>query len=247
MSDPGASEHDITVHDITVHDIGGRTGFGPVPYVVDEPAFHHDWERRVFGIMSQSLGASATRPGEFRYAIERLAPSDYYDQGYYGRWGSAFEVVLEEYGVIEAGAVDRLLDAPVGTGPASRARSTVSGDPADLPPDRPTPTPNRRTVRREIADPPKFAVGDRVVARPKRTDGGHTRLPAYVVGRVGTVARLHPAEVFPDSTAHDRGERAQYVYCVGYESGELWGPDAEAAVIHVDLLEPYLRAAEEPS
>ena len=216
-----------------------------MPYEPDEPAFHHDWERRVFGLMGQTLASTATRPGEFRYAIERLDASDYFDHGYYARWAATFELLLEEYGVLEAGAVDARLQAPEGTGPAGRARSAIQRDPSSLPPDRPTPAPTKRTVRREVGDPPRFSVGDAVVAPSRATDGGHTRLPAYVTGRRGTVARLHPAEVLPDSSAHDLGERAQHVYCVAYAATELWGADAEPGVtVHVDLYENYLAPAE---
>lgn len=227
---------------LPLHDLGGQSGYGPVPYQVDEPAFHADWERRVFGLMGQALRRSATRPGEFRYAIERLAATDYFDHGYYGRWEAAFEVVLEEYGVIPRGAVDQRLDAPDGTGPSARVRGVIERDPDALPPDRPTPAPQGRTVRRALSDRPRFAPGDRVVASPGPADGGHTRLAGYVVGRRGTVVRLHPAEVLPDSSAHDLGERPQHVYCVAYDSAELWGPDAESATIHIDLYESYLDA-----
>ena len=73
---------------------------------------------------------------------------------------------------------------------------------------------------------------------------GHTRLPDYAAGKLGTIVKLHPAEVLPDSTAHNRGERPQHVYCVGYDARTLWGNDAEPDVtIHVDLYECYLAAA----
>ena len=32
-----------------VHDMGGMHGFGKVPYEKNQPTFHHDWERRVWG------------------------------------------------------------------------------------------------------------------------------------------------------------------------------------------------------
>lgn len=215
-----------------------------MPYDPNEPAFHADWERRVFGLLGPALGSSATRPGEFRYAIERLAPEDYFDRGYYGRWIATFETVLEEYGVIEPGEVDRRLDAPGGTGPGSRNRSVVAGDPNQLPADRQTPTPIARTVRRELEDAPRFVEGDEVIAPARRADGGHTRLAGYVVGKRGTVAKIHPAEVLPDSAAHDHGERAQHVYCVRYAAAELWGPSAEeGVVVHIDLYESYLEPA----
>ena len=235
---------DAGPRDEPVHDLGGRRGWGEVPYEADEHPFHADWERRVFGLLGPALGSSATRPGEFRYAIERLAPEDYFDHGYYGRWAATFETVLEEYGVIEQGEVDRRLGAAEGTGPGARARHTIPGDPTALPDDRPTPAPTKRTVRRDLADPPRFGEGDAVVAPERRSDGGHTRLAEYVVGKRGTVTKLHPAEVLPDSTAHDLGERPQHVYCVRYDATELWGSSAEPGVtVHIDLYENYLEPA----
>ena len=244
-----------------VHDLGGASGYGPVPHDPDEPPFHADWERRVFGLLGAVTSSTARRPGEFRYALERLHPEDYFNNGYYGRWLAGFEVLLDEYGVVDRGALARRIAdlrdvALMAAGredliptavpkhtPARRVSPVADRIPSLLPPDRPTPTPQRRTVRRELAEPPRFSVGDRVVA-PAPAQPGHTRLPDYAVGKLGTVAKLHPAEVLPDSTAHDMGERPQHVYCVGYDAQTLWGDDAESnTTIHVDLYECYLQAA----
>lgn len=244
-----------------VHDLGGADGYGPVPHDPDEPPFHADWERRVFGLLGAVTASTARRPGEFRYALERLHPDDYFENGYFGRWLAGFEVLLDEYGVVsrgdlalrmaelrdaallEAGCRDLTPGAVSRTSPAQRVSPVAVRDPALLPPDRPTQAPERRTVRRELAEAPRFSVGDRVVAAAP-TAPGHTRLPDYAAGKPGTVAKLHPAEVLPDSTAHDRGERPQHVYCVGYDAQTLWGDEAEPnTTIHVDLYECYLIAA----
>ncbi len=231
-----------------VHDLGGTQGWGKVPHSPDEPAFHDEWERRVFGLMFQVLRHTATRPGEMRYALERLAPNDYFDHGgYYGRWEAVMEVLLEEYGHLAAGELDTRLGAAEGTGPGPRASPVITKDPLRLPAERRTPSPEGRTVRRELADPPQFTVGDRVVALGDN-ETGHTRLPGYITGAVGTVVKVHPAEVLPDSTAHDLGERPQHVLCIGYQAQDLWGDEAESGVvINVDLYENYLTAAEEAS
>ena len=232
--------------DLGIHDLGGTQGWGEVPHSPDEPAFHSDWERRVFGLMFQVLRHTATRPGEMRYAIERLDREDYFDHGgYYGRWEAVMEVLLEEYGHLASGELDDLVGAAKGTGPAHRASPVGQKDPNQLPVDRTTPTPGGRTVRRDLAEPPKFAVGDSVVAFG-HNETGHTRLPKYVSGVVGTVVKIHPAEVLPDSTAHDLGERPQHVLCVAYRAEDLRGSEAEVdVVINVDLYENYLTAAGE--
>lgn len=73
---------------------------------------------------------------------------------------------------------------------------------------------------------------------------GHTRLPRYVRGHVGNVARLHGAHVFPDSSAHSLGEDPQWLYVVVFDAAELWGADAEpASTLSVDAFEPYLEPA----
>lgn len=231
-----------------VHDIGGAEKWGAVPYDPEEPVFHHEWERRVFGLMFQVLPHTAKRPGEFRHALERLAAEDYFcSDGYYGRWRSAMEVLLDEYGHVDKAELDNRLGVIPGTGPGHRAVGVAQVDPKHLPPDRVTPKPERRTVRRELTEPSKFQVGDRVVAIGN-SEIGHTRLPQYVRDIPGTVVKIHPAEVLPDSTAHDFWERPQHVLCVAYRAKDLWGETAEEdVVINVDLYENYLEPEKEPS
>ena len=97
-----------------------------------------------------------------------------------------------------------------------------------------------RSARRDATGSPRFAAGDAVIARNVHP-AGHTRLPRYVRGRRGVVARVHPVWVFPDTNAHDRGEHPQHVYAVRFAATELWGDDADrAASVYVDLFESYL-------
>jgi nitrile hydratase len=97
-------------------------------------------------------------------------------------------------------------------------------------------------VIRTVPEPPRFAVGTAVRPRNLHPEG-HTRLPGYVRGKPGVVARVRPACILPDAHAHDLGERPQYVYSVRFAAADLWGPGAEAnAAVHVDLFEDYLEA-----
>jgi nitrile hydratase len=110
--------------------------------------------------------------------------------------------------------------------------------------DDPAVRPTDPAARREVDREPVFVVGDRVRAG-RLPVSGHTRLPRYARGQVGTVAIVHPAFVFPDTNAHGRGERPQYVYSVGFSATALWGETAEAATqVNVDLFEDYLEKAE---
>jgi len=231
--------------DHRVHDIGGTEGWGAVPYDPNEPVFHDDWERRVLGLLFQVLPHTAKRPGEFRHVLERLASEDYFcADGYYGRWRAGMEVLLHEYGHVDKAELDNRLGVPHGTSAGHRSATVASVDPQNLPPDRNTPLPERRTVRRELQDPPQFQIGDRVIAAGNN-ELGHTRLPEYVRGVTGTVVKIHPAEVLPDSTAHDLGDRPQHVLCVAYQAEDLWGETAEeGVVINVDLYESYVQQEE---
>jgi nitrile hydratase len=95
---------------------------------------------------------------------------------------------------------------------------------------------------RQVDSKPRFAVGDRVRAADLHPSG-HTRLPRYVRGRSGTVRREQPAALLPDTHAHFQGENPQHVYSVEFASSELWGDDAEAFVLNIDLYESYLETA----
>ena len=209
-----------------IHDMGGMHGFGRVPVEANEPLFHAPWESRVLGMVFQVVGTGWSNIDAFRHAIERLEPATYLGVGYYGRWLRALETILVEAGLLEPGELEaRLAAAP------ARARAAP-------------PTAPRHGaftgVLRPIEAPPRFTVGDRVLARNIHPPG-HTRLPRYVRGKRGVVHRVHPACVFPDTHAHGLGEHPQYVYGVRFSALELWGPDAESgSAVHLDLFEAYL-------
>jgi nitrile hydratase len=80
-----------------IHDLGGRHGFGRVLPEPDEPVFHHDWEKRVFGAVLVGMGAGIANIDRFRHAIERLDPVYYLSAGYYGRWLGALELAVREW------------------------------------------------------------------------------------------------------------------------------------------------------
>src|SRR6185295_18312521 len=200
-----------------IHDMGGIQGFGSVRVERDEPVFHAPWEGRVFALTGLALGAGVGNVDAFRHAIERLDPVTYLTAGYYGRWLGALERLLADAGAIASGE----LDARIAGGPGGAATPWTPAGPPSV------------TAVRTIATPPRFAAGDPVRARDLHP-AGHTRLPRYVRGRPGVVARVHPACVFPDAHAHGRGEQAQHVYAVRFAARDLWGDDAEAgAVVHV--------------
>jgi nitrile hydratase beta subunit-like protein len=89
-----------------VHDLGGMHGFGPIDPEPNEPVFHHDWERRVFGIMIATFGGGHYNVDQFRYAIERMGPVEYLTGSYYEHWLSSLETLLTERGAITQAELD---------------------------------------------------------------------------------------------------------------------------------------------
>lgn len=85
-----------------VHDLGGMHGFGPIRAEQNEPVFHHDWERRVFGVMMATFGGGHFNVDQFRHGIERMEPAEYLSSSYYEHWLHALETLLQEHGVVTA-------------------------------------------------------------------------------------------------------------------------------------------------
>jgi nitrile hydratase len=209
--------------------MGGRQGFGQVRPLTAEPPFAETWEGKAFALGLLSIRAAGTNIHAFRHALERVPPLDYLAD-YYDRWLHASQLMLTESGVLTAEGVAaraaRLsgVDRPEPEPPELRRPQMPSGGPGNL---------------RPLDISPAFALGDRVRTADSHA-GGHTRLPGYVRRRTGTVAALRPAAVFPDTAAHFQGENPQHCYSVEFDSRELWGPDAEAFTVSIDLFEPYL-------
>jgi len=217
-----------------IHDLGGMAGFGPIRREDDEPVFHADWERRVFAMNIAAL-AFLGPVDRARHAVERMDPIEYLSTSYYEHWLDGILTMAKDLGY--------LTDAEIETG-----RLVTRKQP-------PHPPPNAEMVeglvrggmpasRDEGRMAPAFSVGDAVRARNIEVTG-HTRLPRYVRGKVGIVARHHGSHVFPDTSAHDLGESAQPLYTVRFAAKELWGENVERRdCVYIDLWEDYLQATE---
>lgn len=215
-----------------VHDMGGMHGFGPVVAESDEPVFHADWEGRV---LAMSLAMRATGEwgvDESRFAQEREPPAAYLAESYYERWLAGLERLLLERGLVSENELEAGRSLTPGQAVAGR-----------LGPDDVAAHKGGASSRREPSHPARFAVGDRVRARNIHPSG-HTRLPRYVRGHLGTVTRLHGCHVFPDASAHGLGDDPQWLYVVVFDAAELWGADAQSpSAVSVDAFEPYLEPA----
>lgn len=212
-------------------DMGGVHGFGTVEAEPDEPVFHAEWERRVFAL-TRAMGATGEwNLDEVRFAREDREPAEYLAMSYYERWLAGLERLLAERGLVDP---DELT--------AGRSLRTGRAVPRVLSAEKAA-TLGRANPSRQATRPARFAPGDRVRAENIHPTG-HTRLPRYVRGRVGTVLSVHGAHVFPDSHAHGHGEDPQWLYTVCFDGRELWGAKADPSLtVSVDAFELYLAPA----
>ena len=88
--------------------------------------------------------------------------------------------------------------------------------------------------------------GDAVRAR-LHAAAGHTRLPLYVRGRVGTVHALRGHFPFPDEIARHGSAGRQALYNVRFLASDLWGEDAGSHHVYLDLFESYLKVRADES
>jgi nitrile hydratase subunit beta len=218
-----------------IADMGGTDGWGAasVP-TLDEPPFTEPWEGRAFALTLLSMGRiSGQNLDAFRHALERLDKEAYLDDGYYGRWLNAAELMLTESAIIAPGAVDARV---------RRNQGEDVDEPGAPEPNKPDYSATGPGSLREIPDPARFSVGDHVRTRSEAS-AGPTKLPAYARGHVGTVTQIQPGHLLPDTHAVFQGENPQHVYTVAFDSHELWGADADTFTLTIELFDSYLEPA----
>ena len=217
----------------SIHDMGGMHGMGPIDVREDERPFHAEWEGRAWGLIRAMGPFGPARRRNFRYEHEMLPPADYLQMQYYER----FIKVL----------VDRLLAEKLVT---QAELDSGRADPAS-PKYTPRVTPAavaaqlaaRRSLRRTgVQVRPGFTVGQRVRAR-NINPVGHTRLPRYLRGHLGTI--IADQGVFDlqdtDADGYTLPNRPQHVYTVRFTARELWGDAANARdTVHAELWEDYV-------
>lgn len=217
-----------------VHDMGGMQGFGPVVAEPDEPLFHGDWEKRALAL-TLAMGATGQWNIDLsRSARESLPGAVYLGSSYYAIWLRALEQLMHDRGLANA---DEMRDGQMRTPPAPVVRVLHA---ADVDPSLARGSPTNRPA----TAPARFAVGMQVRTRNMHPQG-HTRLPRYVRGHTGTIARVHGTHVFADAHASKAQppflEQAQWLYTVVFAAQALWGPQADAGTqVSVDAWESYL-------
>jgi nitrile hydratase beta subunit len=212
-----------------IHDMGGMQDMGAIEYAKTEPVFHAAWEARVYA-MSSAVGATGKFRLGLRPAIESIPPAEYLRMSYYEKW--------------VAGLVELSVKAGLVTREEVETGSPAEGSPKATPPltaDKVTSTLAKGgPANRDVAVAPRFQVGQRVRAR-NINPAGHTRLPRYARGKVGTIDRDHSVHVFPDTNAHFLGEKPQHVYSVRFAARELWGEHAARHdAVYIDLWDDHL-------
>jgi nitrile hydratase subunit beta len=222
------------------HDIGGMQSFGPVP--MDQRVFHAPWEARAMAMTIALLARGLIEGEQARFFREQMRPVDYYKATYYERY-----LVLLETGLVAAGLASRadFIECQHQLAQTSAMPGSAS-PPTSSPPGRSILTTlggGSFATRRDIKGPVRFSVGQAVFVR-NINPISHTRLPRYVRGKRGTVQRVYPAYVFPDTNAVGAGEQPQHVYAVSFSARELWGETAEAnESMQVDIWESHLEPA----
>ena len=219
-----------------VHDMGGMHGFGPIDIEVDEPIFHDEWEGRVYGMVT-SIREEHDVYGPYgsRHYIENIPPAQYLASSYYEKWMLALEAALVSNGLLTAEELE------------ARTRQ-LSDDPSAEVARRDDPDLAERVRQRiykpqpleqQAASPPRFAVGDAIAVRNIHPVG-QTRLPRYVRGKRGVIARIYGAQGFQDEpTVADNSP--QHVYSVVFEASELWGGNAEPnQLLYIDMWECWM-------
>lgn len=224
-----------------IHDMGGIEGYGPVPYVPEEPIeIGTRWEALAGAALFALMRSGKTNIDAHRHRIERLDPTRYLPISYWGRWLAAVESATVDQGIADQAEIDAAIGAlghdPGATAPPPRMHPVTALESRQ----------NEPGFIRTVDRPPRFRVGDKVRALADAPRVGHHRLPRYARGRLGTIARCYPAFTLPDAMAHNEGEQPHYVYAVAFSGTELWGPSGDPnQVCHLDLFEPYLRPVDD--
>ncbi len=216
-----------------VHDMGGMHGMGPIDYEKNEPVFHSRWEARAFALTRAMSAWGKWNIDASRHSREVIPAAEYLRMSYYEKWVT--------------GLIELLMTSTLVT----RAELESGRPSPDLPKATPPLTAEKVSsmlrsgalASRNVLVAPSFKVGQRVRARNMHP-AGHTRLPRYTRGKLGTIERDHGVYVFPDTNAQFLGEKPQHVYSVCFAARELWGEQASPRdAVYVDLWDDYLEPA----
>jgi nitrile hydratase subunit beta len=217
----------------SVHDMGGMHGMGLIQYESNEPVFHERWEARVFAI-HRAVGAwGKWNTDAFRYAGELTPAAEYLRISYYERWLRSLVELMVKSGLVTRAEVESGKPAP----------GSPKAAPALIADAVPGVVAKGKPKSRDVPVAARFKVGQRVRARNIHPTG-HTRLPRYARGKLGTIHLDHGVHVFPDTNAASLDENPQHLYSVAFAARELWGEQASSRdTVYLDMWDDYLECA----
>jgi nitrile hydratase subunit beta len=216
-----------------VHDMGGMHGMGPIQHEKNEPVFHERWEARAYGLALAVGCFGKWTLDALRHQIEQIPSAHYLSMSYYEKWIAALVELMLKTRLVTRTEIENGKTAP----------GSPKMSPA-LTPDAVGPMVGKGApTNRDVPATPRFQTGQRVRGR-NLNPAGHTRLPRYARGKLGTIERDYGVFVFPDTNAHERGENPQHVYSVRFMARELWGDQAPATdSVYLDMWDSYLEPA----
>ena len=213
-------------------DLGGRPGHGAVTPEPEGELFHAAWEPRVLAL-TLAMGATGSWNIDISRSARETLPN-YLALSYYAIWLEALQKLLLQTGLVQP---DEIEQGRAIHPPRPLARVLQAGDvAAALAKGSPT--------VRGATTPARFSVGQLVRTRAADVPH-HTRLPAYVRGKLGVVEKVLGVHVYADTNAQRLGEQPQWLYTVAFGEHELWGPreTPQGLTVSVDAWEPYLEPA----
>jgi len=213
--------------------MGGMHGLGPIEYEQDEPVFHSPWEARAFALNVATRAGRKWNIDAGRHEIELIPAAHYLRMSYYEKWAARLEKLLLKSGTVTAAEIES----------GSAAPGSTKATPALTAAQVPSMLRTGALASRDVRVGQRFQIGQRVRAR-NINPTGHTRLPRYARGKIGTVDRHHGVYVFPDTNASFLGENPQNVYSVRFAARELWGQQASPRdSVYIDMWDDYLDPA----
>lgn len=216
-----------------IHDMGGKLGFGPIAVTHDEePPFHAPWEGRMWGISRAFSRPADWNSPKFRHSRELEAPIFYLTRPYLDQWWKAFSCMFVGSGLI---TVDELAAGKSDGSKVTDLPPPMSAEDVAL---RKYRSPAVRPIR--VEDPkPRYKAGDTVIAR-NVSPVGHCRMPAYVRGHKGVIAKYCGVHSLDDTAAHCV-MRVEPLYTICFKIRDLF-PERKDSIdqVHVDLWESHL-------
>jgi nitrile hydratase beta subunit len=216
-----------------VHDMGGMHGMGAIQEEKNEPVFHEPWEGRVFALRRAMNAWGKWNIDDTRHEVELVPAAEYLRMSYYERHFAAFVELLIERGFVSQAEIETGNPAP----DLHKKLPPLTVEKVAALVAKGVPT------SRDLPVAPRFRTGQTVRGRNIHP-AGHTRLPRYARGKLGTIERDHGVFVFPDTNAHFLGEKPQHVYSVRFAARELWGEQAAPKdSVYVNLWDDHLEPA----